>query len=103
MKRLGLSQVDPASVVLVTASATCAKAERAYSGALRGTTTLTPSGSVYVVKVGTDYVVRDPAIRAGDYHVEMVLDQGFKVKYQYMASAPVAASAPERGLAEALW
>ena len=86
LRQLGLSQVAPASVVLVTDRTICAKAERAYSGALRGTTTLTPSGSVYVVKVGTDYVVRDPAARAGDYYIEMVLDSAFKLKSRYMAS-----------------
>ena len=84
----GLSQVAPGSVVLVTDRTTCSKAERAYSGALRATTSITPSGSVYVVKVGTDFAVRDPAARVGDYYVEMILDKGFKVKSRYMAGAP---------------
>jgi len=83
-QEMGLALVDPATVVFVTDRNTCAKAERAYSGALKGNG-VTPSGSVYVVKVGSRYVVRDPAQFGNGWYAEMVIDGSFRIAYRMMA------------------
>ena len=59
------------SVVLVTDNSVCARMATAYSGAL--SPNKKPSGRVYVIRVGTVYVVRDPAIVMGEYGLEMVI------------------------------
>lgn len=70
---LHLPAVAPETVVLVADTTICSQMATAYSGALAASSG-TPSGSVYVVQVGTVYVVRDPAIVAGEFAVEMVID-----------------------------
>ena len=56
---------------------------KAYNGVL-GAGAQTPSGSVYVIKVGSNYVVRDPVQRGGSYAADVVLDSGFRVKAQLL-------------------
>lgn len=74
----------PASVSLVSNSTVCRKAEQAYTAAL-GANRNTPSGAVYVVKVGTSYVLRDPAQRGGQWTIEMVLDSQYRMKHKFGA------------------
>jgi hypothetical protein len=82
--RNGLTQVDSSTVVLVTDKTTCTKAMKAYNSVL-GQGAPPPSGSVYVIKVGSAYIVRDPAIHASGYAADVVLDSGFRVKAQLLA------------------
>lgn len=82
--RHGISLVPPSQISLVTDRQVCSKAERAYSTALKGNGT-TPSGSVYVVKMGSYYVVRDPAQLGSGYYVEMILDSAFRIRYRFLA------------------
>ena len=70
---LRLPAVAPETVVLVADTTVCSQMATAYSGVLAASSG-TPSGSVYVVQVGAVYVVRDPAIVAGEFAVEMVID-----------------------------
>jgi len=52
----------------------------AYAGGMPvGDLTGTPSGSVYVVKVGAVYVVIDAAITMGEWLVRMVIDDQGKI------------------------
>jgi hypothetical protein len=81
LTKMSLPQ-PPAAVALVTNNTVCRKAEQAYTTAL-GANRNTPSGAVYVVKVGTSYVVRDPAQRGGDWTIEMVLDSQYRIKYKF--------------------
>jgi hypothetical protein len=74
----GLPRVDPSTITVVTDKTICAKAERAYTAALKSTTS-TPSGKVYVIKVGTVYVVQDPQRKGGEYVIEIVMDSQFRV------------------------
>ena len=78
------STVDPNTVVLVTDRNVCSKAERTYSTALKNNG-VTPSGSVYVVKIGTVYVVKDPVQTSSGWAIEMVLDNQFKIKKSLLA------------------
>ena len=84
LSRNGVSQVDSSSVVFVTDPAICAKAMKAYNGVL-GPGARPPSGAVYVIKVGTAYIVRDPVQRGGEFALEVVLDSRFRVKAQLLA------------------
>jgi hypothetical protein len=73
--------VDSASVVLVTDTRICDKALKAYNtGIPKGAQ---GSTSVYVVKVGTVYVVLDPTRMAGEWAVEMVMDSRFNILSRY--------------------
>jgi hypothetical protein len=69
------------SAVLVRDDSVCARMAAAYSGALSASQT--PSGRVYVLKVGTAYVVRDPAIVTGEYGLEMVITEHGVVLARY--------------------
>ena len=57
--RNGIPLVDPSTVVLVTDRYVCSEAMKAYNATVSGNG-VTPFGSVYVVKIGTVYVVKDP-------------------------------------------
>jgi hypothetical protein len=74
--RMQLPVVSPDSVVLVTNDSICSQMVSAYGGAisLPRSDGVVPSGQVYVVKVGTVYLVRDPVITGGNYTVEMVIN-----------------------------
>lgn len=58
-------------VVLITKESTCKSANTAYQGAATGARQ-TLSGKVYVVQVGTSYVVWDPSYR---YNIAYPADQ----------------------------
>lgn len=78
---LQLPLIPADSVVLVTDQSVCSEMATAYSGAL--SPNKTPSGQVYVVRVGTVYVVRDPAIVTGEYVTEMVISNQGVVLARY--------------------
>ena len=84
LSRNGISQVDPNTVVLVTDRTVCSKAMKAYNTAASGNG-VTPSGSVYVVKIGTVYVVKDPVQTSTGWELEVVLDSQFKVIAKLLA------------------
>jgi len=84
LNRNGISQVDPNTVVLVTDRNVCSKAMKAYNTAASGNH-VTPSGSVYVVKIGTVYVVKDPVQTSTGWDLEVVLDSQFKVVAKLLA------------------
>lgn len=83
LTKMNLPQ-PPATVTLVSDKTVCRKAEQVYTAALRGNGN-TPSGAVYVLKIGTSYVVRDPSQRGGQWYVEMVLDSQYRIKYKFGA------------------
>jgi hypothetical protein len=84
LTRNGVSQVDSSTVVLVTDRTACSKAMKAYNNVL-GAGARPPSGSVYVIKVGSAYIVRDPVQQGGEFNADVVLDSGFKVKAQLLS------------------
>lgn len=85
LQRNFIAQVDSSTVVLVTDKNTCSKAMRAYND-VRGAGSQPPSGAVYVIKVGTVYIVRDPVQRNPEsgWYGDVVLDSGFRVKSQLL-------------------
>jgi hypothetical protein len=84
LSRNGIQQVDPSTVTLITDKTVCSKAERAYSATNKGST-IPSSGSVYLVKVGAVYVLRDPVRRSGGWAADVVLDSQFKVMAKLLA------------------
>jgi hypothetical protein len=80
-KSMQVPVVDTATIVVVTDDAVCSKLVTAFAAALPHRDP-GPSGKLYVVKVGSVYYVRDPAIRNGEWPVEMVIDNNWKVLYQ---------------------
>jgi hypothetical protein len=83
LSRNSVSQVDSSTVVLVTDKTTCSKAMKAYNSVL-GAGAKPPSGSVYVIKVGAVYIVRDPVQYNGEYNGDVVLDNKFAVRSQLL-------------------
>jgi hypothetical protein len=81
-KSMRIPVVDTATVVVVTDESVCSKLVTAFAAALPHRND-GPSGRLYVIKVGSVYYVRDPAIRAGEWPVEMVIDNKWKVLYPY--------------------
>jgi hypothetical protein len=81
-KSMQIPVVDTATVVVVTDEAVCSKLVAAFAAALPHRDP-GPSGRLYVIKVGSVYYVRDPAIRAGEWPVEMVIDNKWKALYPY--------------------
>jgi hypothetical protein len=79
---LHLPAVSPETVVLVADTMRCSQMATAYAGVLAASSGK-PSGRVYVLQVGTVYVVRDPAIVAGEFAVEMVIDDQGHVLARY--------------------
>lgn len=64
---LQLPQVPDSSVALVTDEAICRQAARAYDSVLVATLKLPPSQrDAFVIRVGTSYVVADPATNGPD-------------------------------------
>lgn len=87
LRRDFIPQVDSSTVVLVTDPDTCARAMAAYNS-VRGSDAQTPSGSVYVIRVGAMYVVRDPVQRSpgSGWYGDVILDSEFRVKSQILGS-----------------
>ena len=76
-QRSQLPLVNPDSIVLVTSDSVCASLAGIYANAIPAAdrpSGVIPSGRVYVAKVGSVYVVRDPAFVAGEWTIEMVID-----------------------------
>ena len=71
---LRLPLVSGSSIVLVTNDSICTQLAKVYGTAI-SEFGMTPSGKVYAVKVGSVYVVYDPAIHAGEYQVHMVITE----------------------------
>lgn len=83
LQQFGIAQVDSATVVLVSDKTACSKALKSYNASL-GPGSQPPSGSVYVVKVGTMYVVRDPVQKGGGWYHDVVLDNRFFMAAKFM-------------------
>jgi hypothetical protein len=76
--------VSESQVTYVTSQFVCNKALSPYNArtAMQDASTgasILPSGSLYVVKAGTVYVVWDPAKSAGEYAYYVTLDSKYKV------------------------
>ena len=79
-----LPQVGTDQITYVTDKQVCSKAVSPYNANAAYQTTGTgtaeaPSGQLYVVKVGTVYVVKDPAIGAGKFGIYVTLDSRYRV------------------------
>jgi hypothetical protein len=71
-------------IAYITDNRTCSRVLSPYNAETVMTVTatgaaITPSGSVYVVRAGTVYVVWDPIKSAGSYAVYVTLDSKYKV------------------------
>ena len=73
---LGITQVDSSTVVLVSERTSCTKAVKAYNATLSANSPA-PSGSVYLLKVGSRYVVLDPVQKSSGWYHIVVLDNKF--------------------------
>lgn len=79
-----IPQVPASQITYVTDKTVCNKALSPYNAnsvmqdASTGTT-VPPSGKVYVVKVGTVYVVHDPAKKAGEFMLFVTLDRQYRL------------------------
>ena len=82
--RLGIPATSAANVTYVTTEQVCSKAATAF-GAHVGVVNGPPvSGVLYVVKVGSVYVVDDPSQKMGEFSIRMVLTDKFKYVSQFM-------------------
>jgi hypothetical protein len=81
-RSLHLGAAAPETVVLVADKTICSRMATAYNAALAASSG-TPSGRVYVIRVRDVYVVRDPAIMAGEFAVELVIDARGHVLARY--------------------
>jgi len=70
-------------VVFVTDTKVCTKARDAYTAAIRRTDGVQHSGRVYVITVGTTYVVNDPVQVAGEFPIRMTLSNSYKILAKY--------------------
>jgi hypothetical protein len=73
---LGITQVDSSTIVLVGDRTSCTKAVKTYNATL-GASSPPPSGSVYLLKVGTRYVVLDPAQQSSGWYHVVIMDNKF--------------------------
>jgi hypothetical protein len=76
MKRNGIRRVDSSTIVLVSDKTICTRAIKAYNSLL-GAESQPPSNAVYVIQVGTSYIVRDPVQRSGEWYADVVFDRTF--------------------------
>jgi len=82
--QMQLPTVPISSVVLVTDNAICSKVAQAYNAALPSRTPpISPSSSVYVVQVGSVYVVHDSAQVSGEWTFSMTVSNKYKVLAQH--------------------
>jgi hypothetical protein len=80
--QMKLPQVSASQITYVTEKNVCSKAVSPYNAnsiITRNGVPVTPSGQLYVVKVGTVYVARDPAKTVGEFVLNVTLDSKFKV------------------------
>jgi hypothetical protein len=77
-----LPQVPASQISYVTDENVCNKAVSPYNAnsvITQNGVPVTPSGKLYVVKVGNVYVASDPAKTVGHFALNVVLDSKFKV------------------------
>lgn len=79
---VGLLQVQPSQVYLITTESLCASAVTAFNTALP-TDPNSPATSVFLLQAGPNrYVAFDPAFRSGEFVDLVVFDLGFHFKGQ---------------------
>ena len=81
--QMALPQVPASQINYVTDKAICNKALDPYNAnsLMKDVTTgaaVAPSGLLYVVKVGTVYVVTDPVKTAGEFGLYVTLDSSYR-------------------------
>ena len=82
--QMALQQVSASQISYVTDETVCSKVLSPYNAnstmqeAATGAP-VPPSGQVYVVKVGTVYVVNDPVKTAGEFTIYVTLDAKYRV------------------------
>lgn len=84
--QLKLPQVAASQVSYVTTNSVCSKVVSTYnanSGVTQGGVPVSPSGKLYVVKVGTVYVANDPVKTWGEFSIYVTVDS----KYKLLASS----------------
>jgi hypothetical protein len=80
-----IPQVSANKVTYVTDNAVCTKVLPVYNANTRtfdantGAEVSTPTGQLYVVKVGTVYVAWDPGATAGEYRRLITLDSKYRI------------------------
>ena len=77
---LKIPQVAASKVSYVTDTRLCQQAVNAYSAAAG---VLATGRSVYLVKVGTVYVIKDPTVFAGEWWCSMTADSKFKILVKF--------------------
>jgi hypothetical protein len=73
-----LPQVSASQITYVTDNRVCSKAVTPYN-AKAGIGSVSPSGKLYVIKVGSVYVANDPVKSAGEFTIFVTLDSKFRV------------------------
>jgi hypothetical protein len=77
---LQIPKVVASKVTYVLSGTDCQKAVTAYSTAAG----VSPTGrSVYLVKIGTIYVIKDPTVLAGEWWFSVTADNKFKVLVKF--------------------
>ena len=82
--RLGIPATTAANVTYVTTEQVCSKAATAFAANVGVVNGPPVSGVLYVVKVGSVYVVDDPSQKMGEFSIRMVLTDKFKYVSQFM-------------------
>ncbi|HYC50521.1 MAG TPA: hypothetical protein VEB19_05355 [Gemmatimonadaceae bacterium] len=84
---LSLPTVDQDSVYLIANESVCAQMAAVYGAAISvpRPDNATPSGRVYVAKVGSVYVVMDPAVQKGEWQVKMVINSSGSILARYVS------------------
>ena len=77
---LKIPKVAASKVSYVTDTRICQQAVNAYSAAAG---VLANGRSVYLVKVGTIYVIKDPTVKAGEWWYSMTADSKFKILVKF--------------------
>jgi hypothetical protein len=76
--QMKLPVVDVSQITYVTDSKVCSKVVTPYNAkTVMGS--VTPSGKLYVVKVGSVYVAKDPVKAAGEFDVYVTVDSRYRV------------------------
>lgn len=81
---VGIPAVPASQISLVTTKSVCSKAVQAAAAGFTRSDGVLPSASAYVVKVGTTYVVADPAQTMGEYAMTVVLTSQYQVVSRFM-------------------
>ena len=86
--QMALPQVGASQITYVTDNRVCSKALNPYNAnsTMQDAATgapVPPSGQIYVIQVGSVYVVTDPVKQAGEFRIYVTLDR----KYSVLASS----------------